>query len=108
MNNPAPPIERIAAIIASCSWQSPSTSFVLKLKHSGTADFIVQNHGTIWTFYPRSQVAQSWWADHVEHGPGLGRNHAVEHRYAQDIWRGCRATVSRPGTGGRNEGRRPH
>lgn len=48
-------------------------------------DVIVQDHGTIVLFYPRSERAQEWWSENVEDGPSLGRNHAVEHRLAQRI-----------------------
>ena len=85
MSNSDSPASRIAGIIASCSWHCDSSSLVLRLEDSSSADFIVRAYDTIWTFYPRSQAAQTWWDDHVEHRPRLGRNHAVEHRYAQDI-----------------------
>jgi hypothetical protein len=52
---------------------------------SRVSDIIVVNHGTIFTFYPRSKAAQEWWAENVQEGPGLGRNYVVEHRYAPDI-----------------------
>jgi len=49
-------------------------------------DVIVQDHGTIVLFYPRSRAAQDWWAEHVDPDcPFLGRNFCVEHRQAQAI-----------------------
>lgn len=85
MNNSDSTVRRVAAILATCSEQPCSTSFALRLRPGSEPDFIVQDHGSIWTFYPRSTAAQDWWAEHVEDGPRLGRNQCVEHRYAQDI-----------------------
>jgi hypothetical protein len=49
-------------------------------------DVLVVDHGTIFTFYPRSQAAQDWWKEHVDpEALSLGRNFVVEHRYAPDI-----------------------
>ena len=48
-------------------------------------DVIVTWHGSIVTFYPRSQAAQEWWQENVQDGPSLGRNHSVETRHAQAI-----------------------
>lgn len=76
----------LAATIALCdlNWEPP-TSFALSLRAGSEPDFIVQDHGTIWTFRARSQAAQFWWVENVEDGPCLGRNWVVEGRYAQDL-----------------------
>jgi len=76
---------RIAEMIAACAWEPCSHSIALRLEADSPPDFVVQDHGTIWTFYPRSKVGQAWWAENVEDGPCLGRNHCVEPHYAQDI-----------------------
>jgi hypothetical protein len=78
--------DRVAANITLCdlNWEPP-TSFALRLKAGSEPDFIVRDHGPVWTFRARSQAAQFWWVEHVEYGPCLGRNWVVQHRYAQDL-----------------------
>jgi hypothetical protein len=53
-------------------------------------DVIVQDHGTLFTFCPRSQAARDWWAENVQDAPCLGRNICVEHRFAPDIIEGLK------------------
>jgi hypothetical protein len=81
---------RVAAIIATCAWEPCSTTFGLRLRANRQHDFIVQNHGTIWTFRARSPGAQAWWVENVGDGPCLGRNWCVEHRFAREILDGLR------------------
>ena len=81
---------RVAAIIATCAWEPCSTSFALRLGTDSQPDFVVQDHGSIWTFRARSRAAQSWWVENVGDGPCLGRNWCVEHRSARAILDGLR------------------
>ena len=76
---------RVAAILAICAWEPCSTSFALRLGADTQPDFIVQDHGLIWTFRARSRAAQAWWVENVGDGPCLGRNWCVEHRPALEI-----------------------
>jgi hypothetical protein len=51
-----------------------------------TADVRVENHGTLFLFYPLTPAAEEWIAEHVSDdaqfwGPAL----VVEHRYARDL-----------------------
>lgn len=55
-------------------------------------DVIVSDEGSIWLFYPRSEAAQAWWAEHVDPDAlTYGRNFVVEHRFARDIVDGLAA-----------------
>ena len=80
-----PIVCRVAAIIATCAWEPCPTSFALRLKADGETDFIVQDHGTIWSFRARSRAAQAWWVNNVGDGPCLGHTWCVEHRCVRDI-----------------------
>lgn len=48
-------------------------------------DFVVINHGTVWTFSPLTLEAEGWWEENVEDTVALGNARAVEHRYASAI-----------------------
>jgi hypothetical protein len=55
------------------------------------ADVIVENHGTIFLFDPKSQAAQDWIAENVpEDAQYFAGKLAVEHRYAANIADGMR------------------
>ncbi len=50
------------------------------------ADYIVENHGTIFLFLPQNEAAKQNLIDNVEDTAGwLGDALAVEHRYAYDL-----------------------
>lgn len=53
-----------------------------------TLDFVIQNHGTIWTFRPVTLAAQDWWSDNVQNGPQLGRAYAVEQGLVEALLHG--------------------
>lgn len=49
-------------------------------------DFVVNDHGTIWTFAPLTDAALEHALAHFpDDTPTLGHAYAVEHRYATDI-----------------------
>lgn len=50
-----------------------------------TLQFEIIDHGTVWTFEPRTPEAEQWWQENVQDGPRLGRAFAVEHRAAGAI-----------------------
>lgn len=55
-------------------------------------DFYVANHGTIFTFEPRTTEAKVWWADHVDpEAMQVADAFVVEHRFARDIADGIAA-----------------
>ena len=84
-------VSRVAALLALCEWEPVAFSFALRMGATGEPDFIVADHGTIWTFYPRSLAAQEWWKENVEpNAQTYGRNFVVEHRFVQDILDGLR------------------
>ncbi len=53
-------------------------------------DVHVGNHGSIFTFEPRSAAAREWIADNVqsESWQWIGGALSVDHRYAQDLAQG--------------------
>lgn len=48
-------------------------------------DVHVVNHGSIFTFEPRTRVAREWIADHVSDPVWFSGTIAVEHRFARDL-----------------------
>jgi hypothetical protein len=50
-------------------------------------DFHVRNEGSIILFYPQTDLAREWWAEHVNPSEldGLVGGHVIEHRFARDI-----------------------
>lgn len=65
-------------------------TFELRADARPALDFVVVNHGTIWTFNPMTLEAEDWWQDHVQNGPTFGGSYAVEHRFARDIVSGIK------------------
>ncbi len=53
-------------------------------------DVLVTNHGTLFTFEPRTDDARTWIADHVGEATWIGGALVVEHRYAHDLAAGMR------------------
>jgi hypothetical protein len=51
---------------------------------SRAPDFVVENHGNIFLFYPRNDLARKHLHE-VTDGQWLGGALAVEHRYARDL-----------------------
>lgn len=47
-------------------------------------DVAVQNHGSIFTFLPKSERAEVWLREHTD-GTWWGGALTVEHRYARDL-----------------------
>ena len=69
---------------------SHSDSFVSS-GSSPTADFEVQNHGSIFLLIPQSTSARIWVHDHIGKDNGYQPDYptvVVEHRYIADIVRG--------------------
>lgn len=56
------------------------------------ADVTIENHGTVFLFYPQTEVAWDWITDNI-HGPmqRYGPAIAVERRFAWDIAEGMMA-----------------
>lgn len=51
-----------------------------------TADYIVENHGTIFLVVPQTNKAQANLRDHAQEGAQhFGRALVVEHRYIADL-----------------------
>lgn len=52
-----------------------------------TADFLVENHGSIFTFTPQNEAAFDWADEHIQAvGQFIGQHSiVVEHRYIRDI-----------------------
>lgn len=56
-------------------------------------DFEVSNHGSVWSFTPRTAAAQEWVEEnvHLEAWQQLGASFAVDHRFAFDLLAGIAA-----------------
>ncbi len=69
---------------------SHNNSFVAS-GNSPTADFEVQNHGSIFLLIPQSTSARIWIDDHIGRDNGYQPHYptvVIEHRYIADIVRG--------------------
>jgi len=69
---------------------SHNDSFVAS-GNSPTADFELQNHGSIFVLIPQSTSARIWINDHIGRDNGYQPHYptvVIEHRYVADIVRG--------------------
>jgi hypothetical protein len=59
-----------------------------------SADFVVENHGSIFLLKPRTPAARSWIEQHIGYSNGYQPYYptvVVEHRYILDIVHGAQA-----------------
>lgn len=57
-----------------------------------TVDFIVNNHGTLFTLHPLTPAAQEWIEEHLpEDRMHWAGGVVIEHRFVQDIVAGIQA-----------------
>lgn len=61
-------------------------------KEAKIPDFIVQNEGTVFILWPKTENALEWCVEHLpEDATRWGDSYVVEHRYIEDIVKGIRA-----------------
>lgn len=61
--------------------------------NTNAPDFVVENHGSVYTFTPQTDAAFEWADEHIDaRGQSIGQHSiVVEHRYIADIVAGALA-----------------